>query len=112
MLCRMADREGRERGAMAGESRRPLGILVKTTRRAAVALTMAIGVGLLMSITWAGSHSSLFVRTTILGLSATGAFTFFEMWPRYLPRWLRWLPRLEAEEPADAPETRPASASA
>jgi signal transduction histidine kinase len=77
---------------MAGESRRPLSILVKTTRRAAVALTMAIGVGLLMSITWAGSHSSLFVRTTILGLSATGAFTFFEMWPRYLPRWLqRWV---------------------
>jgi hypothetical protein len=62
------------------------------TRRAAVALTMATGVGLLMSITWAGSQTSLFSRTTNLGLSATAVFTFFEMRPRYLPRWLqRWV---------------------
>jgi hypothetical protein len=40
---------------------------VKPTRRAAVALTMAIGVGLLMSFTWAGALSALFVRTIILG---------------------------------------------
>ncbi|HXE93106.1 MAG TPA: MMPL family transporter, partial [Gaiellaceae bacterium] len=32
----------------------------------------------------------------------------------YLPRWLEWLPRLEAEEPATstAPEAKPAPASA
>jgi signal transduction histidine kinase len=90
MLCRMGDREGRERGAMAGE--RPLSMLVKTTRRAAVALSMAIGVGLLMSFTWAGALSALFVRTIILGLSATAVFTVFEAWPRSLPRWLqRWV---------------------
>jgi len=88
----MADREGRERGEMAGEGRRPVGLLVKTTRRVAVGLTMAIGVALLMSITWAGSRSSLFVRTMILGLSATAVFTLLEVWPRYLPRCLqRWV---------------------
>jgi hypothetical protein len=88
----MADPEGPERGEKAGEDRRPLSLLVKTTRRVTVGLTMAIGVGLLMSITWAGSRSSLFVRTMILGLSATAVFTLFEVWPRYLPRWLqRWV---------------------
>ena len=67
-------------------------MLVKTTRRAAVALSMAIGVGLLMSLTWAGALSALFVRTIILGLSATAVFTVFEAWPRSLPRRLqRWV---------------------
>jgi signal transduction histidine kinase len=70
---------------------RPVGIVVKTTRRVAVALTMSIGVGLLMMTTWRSSPSSLFLRTIILGLSATTAFAFFEVWPRSLPRWLqRW----------------------
>jgi hypothetical protein len=31
---------------------------------------------------------------------------------RYLPRWLEWLPRFELEEPAAAPEAKPASVSA
>ena len=31
-------------------------------------------------------------------------------WNRYLPRWLDWLPRLGAEEPAS--QTRPAAVSA
>jgi hypothetical protein len=67
-------------------------LLAKATRRVAVGSTMAIGVALLMSITWAGSLSSLFARTTILGLSATAVFTLFEVWPRDLPRWLqRWV---------------------
>jgi hypothetical protein len=45
-----------------------------------------------MSITGAGSHAALFVRTTILGLSATAVFTVFEAWPRSLPRWRqRWV---------------------
>ena len=30
----------------------------------------------------------------------------------YLPRWLEWLPRLEHEEPATAPEAPPAPAPA
>jgi hypothetical protein len=42
---------------------RPVGIVVKTTRRLAVALTMSIGVGLLMMTTWRSSPSSLFLRT-------------------------------------------------
>jgi len=70
---------------------RPVGIVVKTTRRVAVALTMSIGVGLLMMHGWIGSPSSLFLRTIIIGLSATTAFALFEVWPRRLPRWLqRW----------------------
>jgi RND superfamily putative drug exporter len=30
----------------------------------------------------------------------------------YLPRWLEWLPRLESEEPATVPDTKPAVVSA
>jgi hypothetical protein len=67
------------------------GVVVKTARRVAVAVTMAIVVGLLMIPTWRGSLSSLFLRTIILGLSATTAFAVFEVWPRRLPQWLqRW----------------------
>src|SRR5438874_1210669 len=70
---------------------RPAGIIAKTSRRVAVALTMSIGVGLLMMNFWRSSPSSLFLRTIIIGLSATAAFGFFEVWPRRLPRWLqRW----------------------
>lgn len=68
---------------------RPVGIIAKTARRAAVALTLAIGVGLLLSMVWRGSPSSLFLRTIVLGLSATAAFALFEVWPRRLPRWCR-----------------------
>jgi hypothetical protein len=66
-------------------------MMAKTGRRLAVALTMSIVVGLVMMPGWASSPSSLFLRTTILGMSATAAFAFFEVWPRNLPRWLeRW----------------------
>jgi signal transduction histidine kinase len=76
---------------MAGEGRALDRIVVKAARRVAVALTMSIGVGFLMMSTWGGSPSALFLRTIILGLSATAAFAFFEVWPRRLPRWLqRW----------------------
>jgi hypothetical protein len=76
---------------------RPVGIVVKTTRRVAVALTMSIGVGLLMMPTWRSSPSSLFLRTIILGLSATTAFAVFEVWPRSLPRWVRrWVVQVVA----------------
>jgi signal transduction histidine kinase len=65
---------------------------VKSLRRAAVALTMSTGVGLLMLlVSWSGSTSALFLRTTLIGLSAAAAFSLFEVWPRRLPRWLqRW----------------------
>src|SRR6185295_9170664 len=70
---------------------RPAAILAKTARRLAVALTLSIGVGLLMMFGWKSSPTSLFLRTTILGLSATAAFALFAVWPRKLPRWLqRW----------------------
>jgi signal transduction histidine kinase len=76
---------------VGGDSRVLERFVVKTARRLAVALTMSIVVGLLMTITWAGSLSALFLRTIILGLMATAAFAAFEIWPRGLPRWLqRW----------------------
>jgi hypothetical protein len=67
------------RHAELATTARPVGIVVKTTRRVAVALTMSIGVGLLMMTTWRSSPSTLFLRTIILGLSATTAFAFFEV---------------------------------
>jgi hypothetical protein len=73
-------------------------IVVNTTRRAAVALTISVAVGLLMLTTsWSGPASALFLRTTILGLSATTAFALFEVWPRNLPRRLqRWMLQVTA----------------
>jgi signal transduction histidine kinase len=61
----------------------------------AVALTISIGVGLLIRTPWknhaAAPPSALFLRTIILGLSGTAAFTLFEVWPGKLPRWVqRW----------------------
>jgi hypothetical protein len=54
-------------------------------------MTMSIVVGLLMIPTWRGPVSSLFLRTIIIGLSATMAFAVFEVWPRRLPKRLqRW----------------------
>lgn len=71
---------------------RPVGILAKAARRVAVALTISVGVGLLMIPVWKHSLPSLFLRTIVLGLSATSAFALFELWPRRLPRWLqRWV---------------------
>jgi signal transduction histidine kinase len=70
---------------------RPAGLIAKTSRRVAVALTMSIVVGLLLMHGWQNSPAALFLRTTILGLSATAAFALFEVWPRSLPLWLqRW----------------------
>jgi hypothetical protein len=71
---------------------RPVGIIAKIARRVAVALAVSIGAGLLMVYPWKGTLSSLFLLTTILGLSATAAFSLFEVWPRRLPRWIqRWV---------------------
>jgi signal transduction histidine kinase len=71
---------------------RRTGPIARTSRRVAVALTMSVGVGLLMLPGWTSPPSSLFIRTIILGLAATVAFALFEVWPRRLPRWLeRWV---------------------
>jgi hypothetical protein len=61
-------------------------------RRVAVALVMASLVGLGMMWTWTGVRSSLFLRTMIIGLSGTAAFSLFEVWPGRLPRGVqRWV---------------------
>ena len=71
---------------------RPVGIFAKTLRRVAVALILSVVVGLLLIHGWTTSLSSLFLRTTIIALSATTAFSLFEVWPRTLPRWFqRWV---------------------
>jgi signal transduction histidine kinase len=70
---------------------RPAGIIAKTSRRVAVALTISIAVGLLLLTHWQVSPSATVLRTITLGLSATTAFALFEAWPRRLPRGLqRW----------------------
>jgi hypothetical protein len=70
---------------------RPVGLIAKTSRRVAVALTISVAVGLLLLYGWKSSPPGLFLRTGVLGLSATAAFALFEVWPRRLPRWLqRW----------------------
>jgi signal transduction histidine kinase len=69
-----------------------LGIMAKTARRVAVALVMSVGAGLALLFSWNSPASSLFLRTTILGLAAATAFSLFEVWPRTLPRWFqRWV---------------------
>jgi hypothetical protein len=70
---------------------KPVGVIARTSRRLAVALTMSTSVGLLLMFGWTSSRSALFLRTSVLGLSGTTAFALFEVWPRRLPRWLqRW----------------------
>ncbi|HYC58450.1 MAG TPA: histidine kinase [Thermoanaerobaculia bacterium] len=68
------------------------GTIAKPVRRIAVALTISIGVGSLLLGRWQSAPSSLLLRSVIIGLSATAAFSLFEVWPRTLPRWLqRWV---------------------
>ena len=77
--------------AEAATAARPVGLIGRTSRRLAVALTISIGVGLLLMYGWQNSPATLFLRTSVLGLAATTAFALFEVWPRTLPRWLeRW----------------------
>src|SRR5687767_15921244 len=71
---------------------RTLDWIVKTTRRVAVAVTIAIGVALLLLILWKGPTSVLFLRAIVLALSATTVFSLFEVWPQRLPRGFeRWI---------------------
>ena len=75
----------------AARATRPVSIIAKTSRRIAAAATIAIAVGLLLKIHSTIPLSTLLLRAVIVGLSATTAFTVFEMWPRTLPRWFqRW----------------------
>jgi signal transduction histidine kinase len=70
---------------------KPAGILARTARRAAVALAISAAAGFLLSALAKSAPSAFFVRTLIIGVSATAAFALFEVWPRRLPRWLqRW----------------------
>src|SRR4029078_10418695 len=81
----------------AASAARPAGFIARTSRRAAVALMMSIGVGLLLMHGWKSALSALFLRTSVVGLSATAAFALFEVWPRRLPSWLqRWALRAVA----------------
>ncbi len=69
-----------------------MGIIARTARRVAVALTIAIAVWLLLLTHRRTSPSSLFFRLIMLSLSATMAFALFEVWPRRLPHWCeRWV---------------------
>lgn len=71
---------------------RPVGYVAKTTRRLAVALTLAVGVGLLLWTLWHGSPVALFLAAILLGVAAAAAFALFEVWPRRLPSWIeRWV---------------------
>ena len=86
---------------------RPVGIVVKMTRRVAVAVTIALGVALLLLILWNGSASTLFLRAIMLALSATTVFSLFEVWPRRLPRGIeRWIVQVVAVGAADVNEAR------
>jgi sensor histidine kinase YesM len=70
---------------------RPGGMIAKTARRVGLALTISIAVTFLMMHGWTSGSFSLFLRTTIVGLSATTAFTLFEVFPPTLPSWVqRW----------------------
>ena len=57
---------------------KPVGIVAKMARRVGVALTISIGVALLVLILW-NSPSALFFRTITLGLAATTVFSLFDV---------------------------------
>ncbi len=76
---------------------KPIGVLAKTLRRFAVALTISIAAGLLLVRGWHSPATSLFFRTITVGLTATLVFALFEAWPRRLPDWLqRWVLQVAA----------------
>lgn len=62
-----------------------------------MALAISTSVGLLLSLHWQSSRAGLLLRTTIIALSATAAFSLFEAWPRRPPLWLqRWVLQVAA----------------
>jgi hypothetical protein len=71
---------------------KPVAVVAKIVRRVAVALTISIGVALLLLLLWKSPKSALFLRAITLGMSATMVFSLFEVWPRRLPRgYERWI---------------------
>lgn len=76
----------------AATGSKPAGIVVKTARRVAVALTIAIAVWLLLLTHRRVFPSLMLFRLVVLAISATMAFVILEVWPRRLPRWgQRWV---------------------
>ena len=76
---------------MAERATRP-GWIAKISRRIVVALILSLSLGLLMGLHWQSGPLSILLRTFILGLSATVAFSLFEVFPPRLPRWFeRWV---------------------
>ena len=68
------------------------GWMAKTLWRFAVAMILSVGLGLLMGLHWQSGPLSILIRTIIIGVSATVAFSFFEVFPPRLPRWFqRWV---------------------
>ncbi len=67
-------------------------MFTKTLRRLAVALSLSLAIGLLLSSTWTSGTASVLSRTMLLGIVATVVFGIFERWPRRLPAWIaRWV---------------------
>ena len=76
----------------AAEERRPLPAALRAVRRVVLALAIATGVALALSLLWKDATSVLFLRATTLALSATFVFSVLERWPRRLPHGLhRWV---------------------
>ncbi len=60
-----------------------------------------------------GLAAAILIDATIVrGVLLPATMKLLGDWNWYLPSWLQWLPRLEAEEPSTAPEAKPAPASA
>ena len=71
---------------------RPPGTLATTLRRVAVALALSVAIWLLLWRLWKSPPFGVLLCAAILALTATAAFTLFEVWPRSLPRWVeRWV---------------------
>jgi uncharacterized membrane protein YdfJ with MMPL/SSD domain len=60
-----------------------------------------------------GLAAAILIDATIVrGVLLPATMKLLGEWNWYLPRWLKWLPRIELEEPSTAPEAKPAPASA
>ena len=60
-----------------------------------------------------GLAAAILIDATIVrGVLLPATMKLLGDWNWYLPSWLQWLPRLEAEEPSTAPEAKPTPASA
>jgi uncharacterized membrane protein YdfJ with MMPL/SSD domain len=60
-----------------------------------------------------GLAAAILIDATIVrGVLLPATMKLLGEWNWYLPGWLQWLPHVEPEEPATAPEATPAPASA